>query len=147
MSEEWLDIQGFIADHEVLQAINDLSIGTKLELAGVRDPTIEAGIPAARTILERFLTELDAAAQAVAQDDSRICDRNQRELAQAFQQARSDQSNFGSVLVRSGAKAGAALLGAADKPAKRALVESLDELRRIVSGHQSTTLAAIIEEF
>ena len=147
MSEEWLDIQGFIADHEVLQAINDLSIGTKLELAGVRDPTVEASLPGARATLERFLAELEAATQPVAADDSRICDRNQRQIAQAFQQARSDQANFGSVIMRSGAKAGAALLAAADKPAKRALVESLDELRRIVSGHQSTTLAAIIEEF
>jgi hypothetical protein len=147
VSEEWLDIQGFIADQAVLQAINDLSIATKLELAGVHDPTVDAGLPAARATLERFLCDLDAATQSVARDDSRICDRNQRELAQAFQQARSDQSNFGSVIVRSGAKAGAALLEASDKPAKRALVESLEELRRIVSGHQSTTLAAIIEEF
>lgn len=37
MSEEWLDIQSFFADRDVLTAINDLSIATKLSLAKIED--------------------------------------------------------------------------------------------------------------
>jgi hypothetical protein len=147
VSQEWLDIQGFIADHEVLQAITDLSIAVKLELAGVDDAQAKACIPVAHRVLERFLTELDVLVRAAGTGDSQLCDRNQRELVEAFQQARNDQSGFRSVIMRSGAKAGAALLDAADKPARRALVESLDDLRRVINRHQSTTMAAIVDEF
>jgi hypothetical protein len=147
MSEEWLDIQGFIADDEVMQAITDLSIGLKLELAGVDDQAVREAVPEARSIVERFLRVLASTVEATAQDELYVCDRNERELADAFRLARADQANFASAIVRSGAAAGVGLLAASDRPAKRALIESLEELRRIVSGHQSTKLAAIIEEF
>lgn len=147
MSEEWFDIQGFITDNEVVQAITDLSIGLKLELAGVTDEVAGSRLLEARALVERFLVNLDAAVESVSRDDSNLCDRNQRELAEAFQSARADQANFRSVMIRSGAKASTGLLSASDKPSKRALIESLEELRRIIGGHQSTKLAAIIEEF
>ena len=37
MSQEWLDIQSFFADREILSAISDLSIAIKQEFAGVED--------------------------------------------------------------------------------------------------------------
>ena len=37
MSQEWLNIQSFFTDHELLGAINDLSIAIKQEAAGVQD--------------------------------------------------------------------------------------------------------------
>ena len=37
MSQEWLNIQSFFTDHELLGAINDLSIAIKQEAAGVKD--------------------------------------------------------------------------------------------------------------
>ena len=37
MSQEWLDIQSFFADNQILRAITDLSLATKYEVAGIRD--------------------------------------------------------------------------------------------------------------
>ena len=37
MSQEWLNIQSFFTDQELLGAINDLSIAIKQEAAGVQD--------------------------------------------------------------------------------------------------------------
>ena len=37
MSQEWLNIQSFFTDHELIMAINDLSIAVKLDMAGVWD--------------------------------------------------------------------------------------------------------------
>lgn len=145
MSQEWLDYQGFIADHDVVQAITDLSIATKLELSGVED--IQINTDAARDTLDAFLLTLSRMQRSDQSGSVVEGDRNLREIADAFRMARSDSSRFKSVLIRSGAEAGRALLNAVDRPAKQALIESLEELRRVVSGHRTSTLSAIIEEF
>lgn len=145
MSQEWLDYQGFIADHNVLQAITDLSIATKLDMSGVDDIPID--VDGARRILDEFLLTLANLQNEQSTNADILADRNLREIADAFRAARSDSVRYQSVLVRSGADAGRTLLSAADRPAKQALIECLDELRRIVSGHQTSTLSAIIEDF
>ena len=58
MSQEWLNIQSFFTDHELLGAINDLSIATKLEAAGVQDAERERRAKEARKLLKRFFGRL-----------------------------------------------------------------------------------------
>src|SRR5438270_11362861 len=58
MSQEWLNIQSFFTDHELIRAINDLSIAIKLELAGVRDQERAQRAMEARQALRGFLTRL-----------------------------------------------------------------------------------------
>ena len=144
MSQEWLEYQGFIADHTVLQAITDLSIAAKLDLAGVRSIPVDTAN--ARQVLESFLYSLSKL-QSDSQATTVQGGRNLREIAGAFRSARSDSENFHSVLMRSGICAARALLDADDRPAKRALIESLGELRIVLTKHQSATLSAILEDF
>jgi len=58
MSEEWLDIQSFFADGDVLSAINDLSIAIKQEFADIEDAERVQRAGTARATLRRFLTRL-----------------------------------------------------------------------------------------
>ncbi len=69
-----------------------------------------------------------------------------KELLDSYRSARNDRSNFRSALMRVGAEAAAGLLDARDKRTKRDLLESLDELRRVVERHQQTDVSAILEE-
>src|SRR5947209_12615672 len=59
MSQEWLNIQSFFTDHELIRAINDLSIAVKLDLAGVRDQERAQQAGEARKVLREFLTRLE----------------------------------------------------------------------------------------
>jgi hypothetical protein len=147
VSQEWLDIQSFFADHEVLGAITDLSLAVKYELAGVRDADREKRAKKAREVVRDFLTRLDRVSEHVREDRVVSLDHRSKELVDAFRAARSDRANYHSVLMLSGAQAGAELLGAADRRSKEALLESLDELRRVVSRHQQASLSAIVEDF
>ena len=52
MSQEWLNIQSFFTDHELLGAINDLSIAIKQEAAGVQDAERERRAKDARRSAE-----------------------------------------------------------------------------------------------
>ena len=58
MSQEWLNIQSFFTDHELLGAINDLSIAIKQEAAGVQDAERERRAKQRGSLLKRFLGRL-----------------------------------------------------------------------------------------
>lgn len=147
MSQEWLDIQSFFSDHEVLRAITDLSLGIKYELAGIQDADREKRLLTSRAVLGDFLKRLEKIAGRAESDQVLSLDYRSKELIDAFQLARSDSTNYHSVLMRSGVRAGVELLDASDRPSKKALLESLEELRRIVTRHQQANLSAIVEDF
>ncbi|MCC7291838.1 MAG: hypothetical protein IT449_07245 [Phycisphaerales bacterium] len=146
MKQHWLDIQSFLTDQRVLAAIDDLAIATKFELAGIDDPERKELAQRAREELSRFLRRLGEAAAAA--DDGKIMgiDPRFKELLDAYRFARRDRGSFHSSLMRVGADAAISLLGARDKRTQRDLLESLDELRRIVEGHQRADVSAILEE-
>ena len=147
MSQEWLEIQSFFADNQILRAITDLSLATKYELAGISDEERIQRADVGREALREFLARLDQACDEVSHGRLLSLDHRSRELVDAIQAARRDRANFRSVLMRSGFRAGAELLDASDRRSKEALLESLDELRRIVSRHQQGSLSAIVEDF
>jgi len=148
MSEEWLDIQSFISDQKVLQAINDLSIAVKLGLAGVQDSDREQRTADARTYLKQFLAQLDRVLAARETDEVVVgVDPRLRSLADSFAAARRNSARFHSALLRLGPEEGVRLLDAPDPPAKRELLEALNELRDLVAKHQQTDSAAIFEDF
>jgi hypothetical protein len=146
MQQHWLDIQSFFTDQRVLSAIDDLAIATKFELAGINDAERIQLAATARKDLAHFLLRLaDAAAAAEAGKITGI-DPRFKELLDAYRSARNDRSNYRSSLMRLGADKAGSILEAADKRTKRELLESLDELRRIVERHQQTDISAILEE-
>jgi hypothetical protein len=146
MSQEWLDIQSFFADHEVLRAITDLSLAMKFELAGIKDSDRAQRSEKAKMILERFFAKLEEASDDSKHGRLLSLDHRSLELFDALQKARRDTANYRSVMMRSGFGTGTQLLNASDRRSREALVESLDELRRVISQHQQGTMSAIIED-
>ena len=146
MSQEWLDIQSFFADHEILRAITDLSLSTKFELAGVKDEDRTRRSQRAKAALRDFFSKLQGANDDSSHGRLLSLDHRSLELFDAIQQARRDTANYRSVIMQSGFSMGMQLLDANDRRSKEALVESLDELRRVISQHQQGTVSAIIED-
>jgi hypothetical protein len=147
MSEQWMDIQSFFADQEILGAINDLSIAIKQKLGGIHDAERFSRATQARSVLQRFFQRLEEATAPSERETFAAIDPRFKELADSFQSARRDPANFQSILMRGGAKTAGALLETTKKQEQRELLKCLDELRRVVAHHQQTDVSAIIEDF
>jgi gas vesicle protein len=147
MKQHWLDIQSFLSDEKILSAIDDLAIALKLDLAGIRDTEREKMAGAARDKLASFLKRLETVTSESSADVVKGVDPRFKELVDAFRSARQDSGNFRSTLMQAGAEATIKLLNAGDVRGKKALIESLAELRRVVERHQQTDVSAIIEDF
>jgi len=146
MSQQWLNIQSFFADHELLGAINDLSIAIKQEAAGVQDAERERRAKDARRLLKRFLGRLGEIESADSKELLLDMDARFQSLTDAIASARQDGNRYHSVLMKGGAADALALLDAKSSESRAQLVESLAELRRVIERHQQTDAAAIFED-
>jgi len=146
MSQEWLNIQSFFADHELLGAINDLSIAIKQEAAGVQDAERERRAKDARRLLKRFLGRLSEVESAGSKQLLLGVDARFQSLTDAIASARQDENRYQSVLMKSGAASALPLLDAKSPESREQLVDSLAELRRVIEHHQQTDAAAIFED-
>jgi hypothetical protein len=146
MSQEWLNIQSFFTDHELIRAINDLSIATKLDLANVRDAERVQRADKGRQVLRGFLTRLSEIEAEGEREVVLGIDARFQSLTEALAYARQDSARYSSVLMREGAAVALPLLDAGDKPGKQKLLESLAELRRVVEQHQQADASVIFEE-
>lgn len=146
MSKEWLNIQSFFTDHELLGAINDLSIAIKLETAGVHDAERARRAKDARRLLKQFFDRLCEIESADSKELLLGVDSRFQSLTDAIASARQDDDRFHSVLMRSGAAGALPLLEASTSESRAALLESLAELRRVIEQHQQTDAAAIFED-
>src|SRR5262249_61534104 len=136
MSQEWLNIQSFFTDHEVIRAMNDLSIAVKLELAGVEDQERSRRASEARKVLRRFLGQLSELEAGDGKEVMLGIDARFQSLTDALASARQDTARFNSVLMREGAAVALPLLDAPDAGSKAKLLDSLSELRRAVGENQ-----------
>lgn len=146
MSQEWLNIQSFFADHELLGAINDLSIAIKQEAAGVQDAERDRRAKDARRRLKRFLGRLSEVESAGSKQLLLGVDARFQSLTDAIASARQDENRYQSVLMKSGAASALPLLDAKSPESREQLVDSLTELRRVIEQHQQTDAAAIFED-
>jgi hypothetical protein len=146
MSQEWLNIQSFFTDHELLGAINDLSIAVKLEAAGVRDAERERRAKEARKFLKRFLGRLSEIESADGKELVLGVDARFQSLTDAIASARQDGTRYQSVLMQGGSSDALPLLDAKAPEARAQLLECLAELRRVIEQHQQTDAAAIFED-
>jgi len=146
MSQEWLNIQSFFTDHELLGAINDLSISIKQEAAGVQDAERERRAKAARSLLKQFLVRLSEVESVVGKELLLGVDVRFQNLTDAIASARQDGNRYQSVLMKGGAGEALPLLEAQSPQLRSQLLESLSELRRVIEQHQQTDAAAIFEE-
>jgi hypothetical protein len=146
MSQEWLNIQSFFTDHELLGAINDLSIAIKQEAAGVQDAERERRAKDARRLLKRFLGRLSEVESADSKELLLGVDARFQSLTDAIASARREGNRYQSVLMKGGAAGALPLLDARSSESRALLVESLAELRRVIEQHQQTDAAAIFED-
>ena len=146
MSQEWLNIQSFFTDHELLGAINDLSIAIKQEAAGVQDAERERRAKDARRLLKQFLGRLGEVESAGSKELLLGVDARFQSLTDAIASARQDGNRYKSVLMKGGAADALPLLDAKSSDSRAQLVESLAELRRVIEQHQQTDAAAIFED-
>jgi len=147
MKQHWLDIQSFLADQKVLSAIDDLSIAIKFELSGIDDVERRQLACEARKELSIFLKQLAELGAEAERGVVKGIDPRSKKLLDAYRSARQDSGNYHSTLMRAGAKAVLGLLSATDNRSRRELLDSLDELRRVVERHQQTDISAILEDF
>jgi hypothetical protein len=146
MSQEWLNIQSFFTDHELLGAINDLSIAIKLEMAGVQDAERERRAKEARKLLKRFLGRLSEVESADGKELLLGVDARFQSLTDAIASARREGNRYQSVLMKSGSADALPLLDAKSADARAQLLDCLAELRRVVEQHQQADAAAIFED-
>lgn len=146
MSQEWLNIQSFFTDHELLGAINDLSIAIKQEAAGVQDSERARRAKDARRLLKRFLDRLGEVESADSKELLLGVDSRFQSLTDAIASARQDGNRYQSVLMRGGAASALPLLDAESSESRTQLVDSLAELRRVIEQHQQTYAAVIFED-
>jgi hypothetical protein len=146
MSQEWLNIQSFFTDHDLLGAINDLSIAIKQEAAGVRDAERERRAKDARKLLKRFLVRLSEVESDEGKELLLGVDARFQSLTDAIASARQDGNRYHSVLMKGGAADVLPLLDAKSVEARGQLLDSLAELRRVIEQHQQVDAAAIFED-
>jgi hypothetical protein len=149
MSTQWLAIQSFQYDQDLLAAINTLSIHTKLELAGVADSERIEAAKQAREKLTSFFRELEVIVPLAEQGETTPLlgtTPRLRQLVKSFTAARGNSHQFRSVLFRDKLSHAQQLLYS-DKPEdKQALVQCLEELRTLVEEHVDTDAAQIFGE-
>jgi hypothetical protein len=134
----------------LLAAINTLSIHLKLELAGVDDKEREKKATESRDALRRFLTELQTLVMAKDAVGGRAVtgtDARARELARSYVQARHDREQYRSSLFRKSPADVGALLDSSNLGDRKALLECLVDLRRLLEAHVRADSQKILGEF
>lgn len=148
MSAEWLVIQSFQRNQDLLAAINTLSIHTKLVLAGVADEERAEDAEKAREELVSFLKTLEQAVDQVEQENALVgLDPRLRKLARRFVAARRNRRRFRSSLFTKSLSDVKHLLTPTDEEEQQALVESLSDLRSLIEEHAHTDANQIFETF
>jgi len=148
MNPEWLAIQSFQRNQDVLSAINTLSIRTKLGSGGHTDQ-VRAETAQARETLASFLKNLAQVVDQVEQAESGPLlgvDPRLRQLAGDFSRAR-QRARFRSRLFREPLSDTVDLLTSTKSADQQALVESLSELRTLIEEHVQTDVVQILEDF
>lgn len=146
MSQEWLNIQSFFTDHELIGAINDLSIFLKQEAAGVRDAERASRASKARQVLNEFLTRLSEIESAEGREPVLGVDARFQSLTDAIESAREQNGRYQSVLMQQGAASALALLDADSPETRSQLLACLAELRKVIEQHQQADASVIFEE-
>src|SRR5262245_40560049 len=132
MSQEWLNIQSFFTDHELIGAINDLSIHLKLQAAGIQDPEMCRRAGSAKETLRKFLTRLSEIESTPKDEPLLGVDARFQSLTDAIVSARKQIDQYHSTLIRQGAGDVLPLLDQTGSSARDQLLTSLVELRRLV---------------
>lgn len=148
MSTQWLAIQSFQHSQNLLAAINTLAIHIKSKLAGVLDGEPPETVENARGIIAAFLNDLKTFVEEAAETRPMIgADTRLRQLAKSFLAAKRDRRRFHSAWFRKALPKPEELLDAESPEERRALLESLTELRTLIEEHVQADELRILGDF
>lgn len=148
MSDHWISYQSFIQNQQLLEAINTLSIHTKLKLAGDADKGRVREVEQATQQLTRFITSFDTLVRKNEVDRAlNGADDRLRQLLQNFYSAKNNSQKFRSLLFTDSPARLLTLMTSDKIEDKLALVECLRELRLLIEQHVHADTNAILGEF
>ena len=145
-NNEWLTAESFEQAHELLSAINSLSIHTKLAIAGIDDAARLEEVREARTTLINFLKRFEqVVSEAEQRRDHRALGVDPRfgQLASKFLAAKSQWSQGSSLYSTSFAEL-QRLTMSEKKEDRKGLVALLRDLRAFVEQHTHSDVVGIL---
>jgi len=148
MNNQWLSFQSFVQNQQLLEAINTLSIHTKLKLVGDDDQGRANDVKKAEDKLTQFIRSFDKllrqtdGERPLAGADSRL-----RQLVQDFYAAKNNNLKFRSQLFTESPSQVLSLITSEKIEDKQELIECLTELRMLIENHLHTDTDAILGEF
>lgn len=149
MSVQWLAVQSFQKNQDLLAAINKLSIHLRLQLERNEDAERAGEANKAREMLSSFFRELETLVNDTERgEEVPVLGANPRlrELARSFVRAKRNRRRFRSSLFRNGAGCFQQLLHSKTKEDRQALLESLEELRVLVEEHMHVDAERVLGE-
>lgn len=149
MSIQWLAVQSFQHNQDLLAAINKLSIHLRLQLEGNEDAERVGEANKAREMLSLFFRELETLVNDTERgEEVPVLGANPRlrQLARSFVKAKRNRHRFRSSLFRNGAGCFQQLLQSNTKEDRQALLESLEELRVLVEEHMYVDAERVLGE-
>ena len=149
MSVQWLAVQSFQHNQDLLAAINKLSIHLRLQFEGNEDAERAGEANKAREMLSSFFRELETLVNDTERgEEVPVLGANPRlrQLARSFVRAKRNRHRFRSSLFRNGAGCFQQLLQSNTKEDRQALLESLEELRVLVEEHMHVDAERVLGE-
>lgn len=145
MESDWLTAASFERTHDVVSAINTLSIHAKLMLAGIANPAPKEDINAARTCLITFLDNLQGVLQQAEQrHDGTIIGADPRFSELAIRYLAQKQSGSRRATIFNMPLSQCIALVNADQPEQPdKLIEYLGELRALLEQHSHADITGI----
>ena len=149
MSVQWLAVQSFQHNQDLLAAINKLSIHLRPQFEGNEDAERAGEANKAREMLSSFFRELETLVNDTERgEEVPVLGANPRlrQLARSFVRAKRNRHRFRSSLFRNGAGCFQQLLQSNTKEDRQALLESLEELRVLVEEHMHVDAERVLGE-
>jgi hypothetical protein len=150
MSAHWLTFQSFQQGQDLLEAINLVSIHTKLQRNGMAGTEHAEPIQQSREKIKAFLQALATLVhQAETKPDQPLLgiDIRRQQLVDRFLDAKRNPRRFRSTLFKKSIEEAIQLLTAESEEERHQLINSLSELRALIEEHIDRDTVRILGEF
>ena len=149
MNIQWLAVQSFQHNQDLLAAINKLSIHLRLQLEGDQDEGRTEETNKAREMLSSFFRDLEILVNDTERgEEVPVLGANPRlrQLARSFVTAKRNRRRYSSPLFRNGAGRFQQLLHSDRREDRQALLESLEEFRVLLEEHMHVDAERVLGE-
>jgi hypothetical protein len=149
VSIQWLAVQSYQHNQDLLAAINKLSIHLRLQLDGEEDGERAGEANEAREMLCSFFRELETLVNDTERGEGvPVLGANPRlrQLARSFVTAKHNRHRFRSPLFRNGAERFQQLVHSDRREDRQALLESLEEFRVLLEEHMHVDAERVLGE-